>query len=79
MVSELSYYYRACRSFHDERTYALYLEYTRNNALFEEDDAEVCNLFEKRQFGLSNDDMREVRRRSIDVERVNKILGEMPN
>ena len=39
----------------------------------------MCNLFEKRQFGLSNDDMREVRRSSIDAERVNKILDEMPN
>ena len=47
--------------------------------MFEGDDAEVCNLFKKRKFGLSNDDMQEVRRNSIDAERVNKILGEMPN
>ena len=79
MVCEFPYYCMACCSFHDERTCALYLEYTRNKALFEEDDAKVCNLFEKRQFGLSNDDMQEVRRSSIDDERVNRILGEMPN
>ena len=47
-VSEFPYYCKACRNFHDEQTCAFYMEYIKNNIPFEEDDLEVCNLFERK-------------------------------
>jgi hypothetical protein len=75
------YYCQACDSFHDERTCARYIEMIKASSQGDDGYLDSCNnvLDGRKMFHLSQENMQQVKDKSIEAQRAIELFGEKPS